>query len=132
MERILSIANDAGADRRKYPRSETRFFAVVRRFVDNREASLPQCAYVRNVSAGGLLLYSLCGVAEGNRIALTIYSDKDWTGGGVPHRVEVEGEVKRVKSDRRDHPSGGLREVAIQFIREPTMIVLAKEPGPFR
>jgi hypothetical protein len=78
------------------------------------QANIVKIGYTRNVSSGGMYVYTRAKPPVGERLALKIHIPSDWAEGGDPPNLEGEGGVLRID------PGNGLQSqtvngMAIQF-----------------
>ena len=112
-----NYAGEGLADKRDHQRRELNLLTALRRFL-GKDTLPPQIGVTRDISAGGVYLYTRGEIKKGEYVSLIFHLASDWAEGGAPPRLEAEGQVLRVEKNGGVSAVNGGRGVAVKFTEE--------------
>ena len=95
-------------------RMKASYFTVFKKSGKDVAEATPQIGYTRDISAGGVY-FTRSDIAIGNDVSLTIHLSPEWEEESYPPKLEGNGKVLRVESEREALPVGYINGVAVQF-----------------
>jgi hypothetical protein len=112
-----------GIERRKCNRINASYLVVFRPKTPTQKSPIALVGHTRDISAGGLFIYTRSEVEGGGNVALTIYPTGDWREDKVLPKIEVEGRVMRVERAPETYHRGYFNGIAIKFKSEPDVLI---------
>jgi hypothetical protein len=100
-------------ERRKHRRIRAQLFIGFESVRQN--AKVITLGFTRDISAGGMYIYTPADLPAGERVALMIHSSSDWAAGGAPPCLMGKGGVLRVERTKEDQAPAALNGIAIEL-----------------